>query len=256
MKRCSRPWRASSRWTWRPPDAGRLALPARRWGTTSEAALRRLGEAALAEVGDAGIIGLGSGSTVAGFVEVLGKHVAERRKKLLVVPSSLQIQLLAEDARLRTVPLDEVTKVDLVVDGADQIDARRRMIKGGGGALLREKLLYRRARRRVILADASKFARWLTRPVPVECVRFARRAVEAELKERGATPTLRMLDKGYPFVTENGNLIVDAYFGGITEPSKLEAELTQIPGVVAVGLFTLPPDTIYRVDPEGTIRTV
>lgn len=200
------------------------------------------------------MVGLGSGRTVTQFVRALGRWRKTKGAKVQVVPSSLQIQLVAEAVKLPLIAFSEAKDVELVVDGADQIDSRRRLLKGGGGALLREKILYTRAKRRVILADATKFARWLTRPVPIELPSLARHAVEGEVRKRATSVTLRTSEKGYPFVTENGNLILDAYFGGIKHPLKLERELKGLPGVVEVGLFPVPPDVILRGEPDGRVR--
>ena len=177
------------------------------------------------------VLGLGSGSAVARFARALGERARnEADFKVRVIPSSLQSWLLAKENGLS---LAEDSghcpqEIDVAVDGADQISlSTRAMIKGGGGALLKEKIIISSAKRCYILADESKFVpRNLTRPVPVEVTPFSVLTVESKLRSIfGGTPALRKLDKGYPFVTESGNLILDLQFPSQGIPDPIEAEL-------------------------------
>src|SRR5687768_16524106 len=141
------------------------------------------------------------------------------------IPTSLQIKLEAEKSALRLADESRIPDIDIVFDGADQIDAKFNMIKGGGGALLREKILISAAKKVVIVADAGKFVQSFNRSVPIEVHPMARSTVYKKLSEMGGRPALRTLDKGYPFVTENGNIILDTTFASIPDPKKKELDL-------------------------------
>ena len=130
------------------------------------------------------------------------------------------------------------------------------MIKGGGGALLREKILISAAKKVVIVADASKFVQSFSRSVPIEVHPMARSILSKKLAEMGGQPLLRTLDKGYPLVTENGNLILDTFFPSISDPKKMEGELKNFAGVLEVGLFTRRADIYYKAKEDGSFETI
>ncbi|MCI0559010.1 MAG: ribose 5-phosphate isomerase A, partial [Nitrososphaera sp.] len=174
------------------------------------------------------VVGLGSGGTVAFIVRELAKM--SDKESVVFVPTSLQIKIEAENSSLRIADESRIPEIDIVFDGADQIDSKFNMIKGGGGALLKEKILISSARKVVIVADESKFVQSFTRSVPIEVHPMARTAVQRRLAQLGAKPALRILDKGYPFVTENGNLILETSFPSIGDPKNREIELKSIPG--------------------------
>lgn len=199
------------------------------------------------ELRRATLIGLGSGSTVAQFVEELAKDGAAV-KRLRVVPSSRQIHLVASKCGLKVTSSDFVTKLDLVVDGADQVDDRRRIIKGGGGALLKEKVIWEAAKSIFVIANEDKFVRSIDRPVPVEVAPSAVELVSSKLSSLGGRPLVRLLEKGYPFITENGNMVLDVAFGVIANADALERQIKALTGVVEVGLFNFPDVSIYKVD--------
>lgn len=211
---------------------------------------------AVKQVSDGQLIGLGSGSAVSRFVQALGRAVKKDGLRVRVVPSSLQIQILAEQAGLEVAPSSLIPHLHLTVDGADQVDRSFNMIKGGGGALFRERVLLEAAKKRVVLADDSKFTETLNGPVPVEASPFARAFVEKRLKSLDGAPSLRLLEKGYPYITENGNVILDTDFGLIREPAKLAEAVKAIPGVVAVGIFTDMVDVCYRARSDGRVRRI
>jgi ribose 5-phosphate isomerase A len=200
------------------------------------------------------VVGLGSGSTV-GFIV---REMANLPDKELIefMPSSLQIKLEAEKSSLRIADENRIPSTDIVFDGADQIDSKFNMIKGGGGALLREKILISAAKKVIIVADAPKFVHSFSRSVPIEVHPMARSVLPKKLVEMGGQPVLRTLDKGYPFVTENGNLILDTFFPSITDPRKMEAELKNIAGVLEVGLFTRRADLFYKAKNDGSFETI
>ncbi len=200
------------------------------------------------------VLGLGSGSTVAVFARKLGRRAAEEGLSFSVIPSSLQAELMAEEAKLDVLPLKMIPKIDLTVDGADQIDEDFNMIKGGGGALYRERVLLRAADKSIIMADETKYAKRLCRLIPVETSFYARSFVfEALVKIRGK-PTLRLLDKGYPFTTENGNVIFDTDFGVVEKPEIMRSEITDIAGVIEAGVFVGEADVFYRANRDGSVQ--
>jgi len=199
------------------------------------------------------IVGLGSGSTAAKIVKELASLKDDRME---FVPTSTQIKIEAEKNNLTIGDENRIPKIDIVFDGADQIDGSFNMIKGGGGALLREKILISSAKRVVILADESKFVKQFSRPVPIEIHPMARSSASRKLIDVGGKPSLRSLDKGYPFITENGNLILDTEFASIKEPRAKEIELKSIPGVMEVGIFTRKADVYYKAKNDGTFQKI
>ena len=208
----------------------------------------RVAKDALQYVREGDIVGLGSGRAAARLVVELGRIASTKRVR--GVPTSLQIRLAAEDARI---PLSEpgaVSRIDTVFDGADQIDAVGYMVKGGGGALLRENILAGMAERMVIMADVTKFVEQLCRPIPVEVHPAARALVYERIRGMGAIPNLRTLERGYPAFTENGNILLDCDFGIIKDPPGLAGQLRALPGVLEAGIFERP-DIIYRAAQKG-----
>lgn len=199
-------------------------------------------------------IGLGSGRAMACLVRELGR--INDKKKLRFVVTSLQIGVETEKAGLIVLNGPQPEQIDIVFDGADQIDANLFMIKGGGGALLREKILMYSARKVVILADSSKFVNQFKRSVPIEVIPFARATVQKNLTRISAKVELRQSAAGYPIFTDNGNIIFDAYFPSIQDPEALEKELTCMPGIVEVGIFTRRADRYYQTSVEGTFRII
>jgi ribose 5-phosphate isomerase A len=219
-----------------------------------ELSILKLAKEAVKAVKDAKVVGLGSGSTVSFIVRELAK--LPNIGSIEFVPTSLQIKLEAEKSSLRIADESIIPDMDIVFDGADQIDSKYNMIKGGGGALLREKILISAAKRVVIVADASKFVESFSRSVPIEVHPMARSLVSKKLEDMKGKPKLRMLDKGYPFVTENGNLILDVLFPPIADAKKMELELKNIAGVLEVGIFTRRADIYYKAKTDGSFETM
>jgi ribose 5-phosphate isomerase A len=216
--------------------------------------IQRLAKEAVKLVEGANVVGLGSGSTVSFIVREMAK--LPNKESVEFVPTSLQIKLEAEKSSLRMANENMIPYIDIVFDGADQIDCEFNMIKGGGGALLREKILISAAKKIVIVADATKFVQFFTRPVPIEVHPMARSMVWQKLMQIGGKPALRTLDKGYPFVTENGNLILDTSFPSITDAKKMEFELKNIAGILEAGLFTRRADIYYKAKIDGSFETI
>jgi ribose 5-phosphate isomerase A len=222
-----------------------------------ELAFDRMAEAAAQAIESGDLLGLGSGSAVARFAKALGKRIKSDSTKVSVIPSSMQSFLLARDNGLElardTARCPEL--VSIVVDGTDQVSlSTRSMIKGGGGALLKEKILINASKKTFILADQTKYVKTLTRSVPVEVTQFSYLSTASEIKRKfGAEPGLRKLDKGYPYYSESGNVILDCQFREeISAPRDLERELKMIPGVVECGIFNVEVERFYRANQDGT----
>jgi len=195
-------------------------------------------------------IGLGSGRSATAFVKSLSSLVKKKKFNIKCVPTSLQIKLEAEKRKLHL--MDTILdKIDIVFDGADQIDKGKNLIKGGGGALLRENILINAAKKVVIMADDSKFVTNFDRSVPVEVHPLARNTVIKHISKIGGRPKIRTLDRGYPFITENGNIIFDCNFGVIKKPKLLREKIQSISGVLEIGIFTRKPDIIYKARSNG-----
>ena len=199
------------------------------------------------------VVGLGSGSTMTILVRELANLPYKRSVEF--VTTSIQIKIEAEKVGLKIADESNFVDVDVVFDGADQIDSDFNMIKGGGGALLREKVLISAANKVVILADDTKFVKRLTQPVPIEIHKFARSFLLKRLKEIGGSPKLRTMDKGYPYVTENGNIVLDTSFNSIGNVRNKEIELKNIPGVLEVGLFTRA-SIYYKAKNDGSFEII
>lgn len=196
------------------------------------------------------VVGLGSGSTMKALVKELAN--LPYNKTLKLVATSIQIKIEAERVGLR-ISEESSVSIDVVFDGADQIDSNFNMIKGGGGALFREKVLISAANRVVILADVTKFVTRLSRPIPIEIHKFARSFLHKRLKEIGGDPKLRTIEKGYPYITENGNLILDTSFSSLGSLRRKEIDLKSIPGVAEVGLFR-SVDIYYKANNDGSFE--
>ncbi|HMN37926.1 MAG TPA: ribose-5-phosphate isomerase RpiA [Hyphomicrobium sp.] len=203
-------------------------------------------------------LGLGTGSTAAIFVELLGERLKAEGLDVLCIPTSEATRKQAEALGIALSTLDDTPYLDMTVDGADEMDEALRLIKGGGGALLREKIVASASARLVIIADNSKLVETLGRyPLPVEVVPFGltatRNLVTSLAADAGCTGqiTLRLAGDGTPFVTDNGNYILDCAFGEIQDPEALDDALKLIPGVVENGLFLGLADLGIVAGPDG-----
>jgi ribose 5-phosphate isomerase A len=210
---------------------------------TDESMKRAAAEAALSEVKPGMRVGLGTGSTARHFVELLGARVS-LGFACLCVPTSEQTAAQARSLGIPLTTLDETPRLDLTVDGADEIGPGLALIKGAGGALWREKIVAAASDRMVAIVDAGKIVETLGRrfPLPIEVNVFGlgatTRAVTAVMNAAGAEGQLVLRQKdGGPFVTDGGNYILDAFFGRISAPEALSLALGGIPGVVEHGLF-------------------
>lgn len=214
-----------------------------------EKAKRKAALEAVKHVKDGFVIGLGSGSTVAYAAEEIGKRVKLEGLRVRAVPTSYQAFMLAVKHGIPITTLDENPKIDLTIDGADQIDEELNLIKGMGGALTREKIVAHASKSLIIIADERKKAKILGengQPVPVEVLPFAVHPVMLKIKELGGKPQIREgAGKVGPIITDNGNFIIDADFGLIKNPTELERKLKTVPGIVETGLFVGMADIVY-----------
>ena len=224
---------------------------------SADAWKRQAAERALAYVENGMALGLGTGSTAAIFVDLIGQRVREGLD-VVCVPTSEATRAQAERLKIPLTTLDDQPFLHLTVDGADEIDGELRLIKGGGGALLIEKIVATASERMVVIADASKLVTTLGKfPLPIEVVRFGamatRAMIEALAEDTGCLGDLKLRLKadGSPFVTDSGNYILDGAFGQIADPEALDEALKYVPGVVENGLFLGIADIAIVAGPEG-----
>ncbi len=194
------------------------------------------------------IVGLGTGSTAAFVIQFLGDRLRSGElSNIAGVPTSFQASVLAKKYGIPLLSLDDVEKLDLAIDGADEVDPAKNLIKGGGAAHTREKIVDSLADQFLVVVDSSKLVQKLgsTFPVPVEVLPFAVAPVTRALKALGGQPELRMgVKKDGPVVTDQGNLVLDVKFDEIANPAELERTVNNIPGVLENGLFVNVADVI------------
>jgi ribose 5-phosphate isomerase A len=206
-------------------------------------------EAAVEQIRDGMVLGLGSGSTAALMIQALGAKLRRGDLNDIVgVTTSFQGEVLAAELGIPLKSLNAIDRIDLAIDGADEVDPSFQLIKGGGACHVQEKLVARRADRFVVVVDSTKLVDTLNLGflLPVEVLPGAWRQVQGQLKEMGAESQLRMaVRKAGPVVTDQGNLVLDAKFaGGITNPAALEEEINNLPGVLENGLFVNITDQV------------
>ncbi len=185
------------------------------------------------------VVGLGTGSTTRFAIEKIGELLKENLlKDIVCIPTSSDTEKLANQLEIPLTDFSQTTKIDVTIDGADEVDAQLNLIKGGGGALLREKIVAQATSKEIIIVDEGKLSEKLGEKwaVPIEVVKFAA-GVEMEfLKSIGGKPVLRKVN-GKPFITDEGNYIVDTNFGVIENPGNLADKLNKRAGIVEHGLF-------------------
>lgn len=213
-----------------------------------EEAKRKAALEAVKHINDGFIVGLGSGSTVAYSFQEIGKRIKNEGLQICGVPTSYQAFMLARKYGIPVTTLDEHPKLDLAIDGADQIDKKLSLIKGMGGALFREKIVASVAKQFIVVADESKMTDSLgkSQRVPIEVLPFAFATVMSKIREIEGNPFLREgTDKVGPVITDNGNFIIDIDFGPIKNPKNLEFKLKSISGIIETGLFIGMTDIAY-----------
>ncbi len=221
----------------------------------TEVAKRNAGMEAARLVKDGMALGLGTGSTVHYFLKELSNRIKNEGLRVSGVPTSLPTESLAKELGIPLIGLEERPRLDLDIDGADEVDADLNLIKGGGGAHVREKIVARASEFVAIVVDESKLSRRLGEksPVPVEIIPFALPLVSREISDLGGRCKIRMAEGGKgPFRTDNGNLILDCDFGPIADPDALEADIRSIPGVVDSGIFCQVADLVIVGTSSGT----
>jgi ribose 5-phosphate isomerase A len=205
-------------------------------------------------------LGLGTGTTVAFFLDALAARIKAEALEVVCVATSVETADRARELGIPVSDLEHYPALDLVVDGADEVDPEYRLIKGGGGALLREKIVAAASAKVAIIIGAGKRVDTLgtTFLLPVEIIPFGYTTTrDAVAKVGGCTPYLRTTEGGEAFVTDNSNYILDCRFEkGIADPGKLHAELSQIPGVAEVGLFLNLCDIVFEGQDDGEVVTL
>lgn len=186
---------------------------------------------------DGQVVGIGTGTTVRYFIQLLGEQV-KNGLKIRGIPTSDRSHDQAASLGIQLTTLDECQQIDVTVDGADEVDPQLRLIKGGGGALLREKIVASATRQLVIVVDATKRVPVLGKfPLPVEVIKFAQALVKKKIEALGAAVELRRDKDGMPFLTDENNHILDCRFGQIPDADRLARQLSDMPGIVEHGLF-------------------
>ncbi len=223
-----------------------------------EGAKRKAVLKALQPIKNGWIIGLGSGSTMAYAVAELARMSKARRLEVSVVPTSHQIENLAISHGLRILSMNEAFTIDYTIDGADQVQLPSlNLIKGGGGALLREKIVDSAARKLAIVVDETKLSKHLggEQQVPLEVLPFAHKSIQIQVTRIGGRAKLREgAGKIGPVVTDNGNFLLDADFGRIENPARLQRRLKAIPGLLETGLFLNMADIVYVGRQTGEVE--
>ncbi len=194
------------------------------------------------------IVGLGTGSTSRYFIEALAQRIEEEKLEIKCVTSSFASQLLAREGNMPVVPIGQVQHMDLYVDGADEVDPEKCLIKGRGGAMVQEKILASMSKKFVVIVDNSKLVKNLGEKfsVPVECIPDSLNLVMLKLTELNSTPVIRIAEKkDGPVISDQGNFIIDAKFSAANDFKVLDKEINQIPGVLGHGIFVNLAHSIY-----------
>lgn len=224
---------------------------------------QEVGKAAAALVQSNSVVGLGTGSTTAYAIQYIGERLAAGELENIVgIPTSFQAEVLAKQYKIPLSSLDAVDHIDVAIDGADEVDPQKNLIKGGGAAHTREKVVDALADKFVVVVDSGKLVDRLgsTFLLPVEVIPMAITPVMRQLEALGGKPELRMgVKKAGPVVTDEGNLVVDLKFTGIDDPATLEQKINNIPGVLENGLFVGVADVILVgeiIDGQPRVREI
>jgi ribose 5-phosphate isomerase A len=224
-----------------------------------EAAKKAAIAKALEEVRDVHIVGIGSGTTLELLIPELANLVKAKGLELKLIPTSQQIEAAIAKTGLTIVSPNDVSQIDLVLDGADQVETETLdLIKGGGAALTREKIVDCATKKLIIVVDERKIAPMLGsgQAVPVEVIPFAQRLVMVRLAELGGKPELRRSRESSPVMTDNGNFVIDVDFGPIKDAHALDCRLKSIPGLVETGLFLDLTDRVYIGLKDGKVKVL
>lgn len=196
------------------------------------------------------VVGLGSGSTANWMIKRLGERVQEGLN-IKGIPSSFKSERLAAECGIPLTDFSSVEKIDIAIDGADEVDSDLQLLKGGGGSLVREKIVDEAAEQLIIIVDETKIVKQLGEfPLPIEVTPFGWELTAGNISELGGKPKLRYVD-GEVFVTNNDNYILDCKFSRIQKPAELHASLKLLTGVVETGLFINMADQIITAKQDG-----
>lgn len=209
---------------------------------------QEVGRAAADRVQSGSIVGLGTGSTTAYTIQFLGDRLKSGElKDIIGIPTSFQAEVLAKQYGIPLTTLDAVDHIDIAIDGADEVDPQKNLIKGGGAAHTREKIVDYLANEFIVVVDSSKIVDRLgsSFPVPVEVIPMALAPVMRAIEKLGGKPELRMgVKKAGPVITDQGNMVIDVKFDNINDPADLEKTLNNIPGVLENGIFVGVTDLV------------
>lgn len=224
---------------------------------------QQVGKAAADRVQSGTIVGLGTGSTTAYALQYIGERIAKGElKDIKGVPTSFQAEVLAKQYNIPLTTLDDIDHIDIAIDGADEVDPNKNLIKGGGAAHTREKIVDCLATQFIVVVDSSKLVEKLgsTFLLPVEVIPMAKTPVMKAIEKLGGKPTLRMgVKKAGPVITDQGNFVIDVKFDNIENPAELEKTLNNIPGVLENGLFVGVADVILVgeiIDGQPQVREI
>jgi ribose 5-phosphate isomerase A len=214
---------------------------------------RLAAESAVEYIKDGMIVGLGTGSTASWAIQKIGQRI-KQGLQIKAIATSHNSEIMAKQLGITMVSFSEIEEIDLTIDGADEVDKEWNLIKGGGGALLREKIVASASKQLLIIIDESKLVNHLGKfPLPVEIVKFGFEMTMKKLNQINRSTKLRMIDNK-PFVTDNGNYIVDCDFGIIDHPQELHNKINLIPGVIDNGLFVNLAKQVIVGYPDGVVR--
>jgi len=209
---------------------------------------QEVGKAAAVRVQSGSIVGLGTGSTTAYTIQFLGDRLKEGDlKDIKGIPTSFQAEVLAKQYGIPLTTLDAIDHIDIAIDGADEVDPQKNLIKGGGAAHTREKIVDYLADQFIVVVDSSKVVDRLgsSFPVPVEVIPMAIAPVMRAIEKLGGKPELRMgVKKAGPVITDQGNMVIDVKFDTIDNPAELEKTLNNIPGTLENGIFVGVTDLV------------
>lgn len=208
---------------------------------------------AIQYIKDGMIVGLGTGSTAYWAIRYLGEKV-KQGMQVTAIATSDETERLALQCGIKVCEMDAVDHIDIDIDGADEVDRRLNLIKGGGGALLREKIVASASKAFIVIGDESKMVEMLGRfPLPVEIIPFAWQHTAKRLSLLGCQTAIREKE-ARPFITDNGNYILDCHFSSISDPAALQQQINNIPGVVENGLFVKMATLVIIGYNDGTVK--
>ena len=218
-----------------------------------DSAKRNAAEEAVKLVKNGMTVGLGTGSTAAIAVDLIGEKLSDNFQ-IVGMPTSVQTKNQAEKNGIKLIGIDDEDSIDIAIDGADEVSDELNLIKGLGGALLREKKVEKKAKELIIIVDESKMVERLgVGPLPVEVEITSHKSTSKEIEKLGCKANLRIKNDGEPFVTDNGNYIYHCHFGnGIDNPKNIDIKLLDIEGVVDTGLFIDMATKVIVGNQKGT----